>query len=71
MGLPQDIESCHQMIKGLLVTVEQLMLRVKELDAQINQNSRNSSRPPSSDLHRKGAAFPRTKGGKIGGKKRA
>ena len=28
-----------------------------------------SSRPPSSDLHRKGAAFPRTKGGKIGGKK--
>ena len=69
MGLPQDIESCHQMIKGLLVTVEQLMLRVKELDAQINQNSRNSSRPPSSDLHRKGAAFPRTKGGKVGGKK--
>ena len=69
MGLPQDIEGCHQMIKDLLVSVEHLVLRVKELESQINQNSRNSSRPPSSDLYRKGPAFPRSKGGKVGGKK--
>ena len=49
--------------------ITQLELRVKELEAQINQNSRNSSRPPSSDLYRKKPAFPRVKGGKIGGKK--
>lgn len=69
MGLPQDIEGCHQMIKDLVVSMERLMLRVKELESQINQNSRNSSRPPSSDMYRKGPAFPRSKGGKVGGKK--
>jgi len=69
MSLPQDIEGCHHLIKELLATVEHLMLRVKELESQINQNSRNSSRPPSSDMYRKGPAFPRAKGGKVGGKK--
>lgn len=69
MSLPQDIEGCHHLIKELLATVEHLMLRVKELESQINQNSRNSSRPPSSDMYRKGPAFPRIKGGKVGGKK--
>ena len=49
--------------------ITQLELRVKELEEQINQNSRNSSRAPSSDLYRKKPAFPRAKGGKIGGKK--
>jgi transposase len=68
MSLPQDIEGCHQMIKDLLVSMERLVLRVKELESQIQQNSRNSSRPPSSDMYRKGAAFPRSKGGKVGGK---
>jgi uncharacterized coiled-coil DUF342 family protein len=51
--------------------LERLELRIKELESQINQNSRNSSRPPSSDMYRKGPEFPRQKGGKIGGKKRS
>ena len=42
---------------------------MKELASQIKQNSRNSSRPPSSDMYRQKPAFPRVKGGKIGGKK--
>lgn len=45
-----------------------LELRVKELESQVNQNSRNSSRPPSSDIYRSKPAFPRLKGGKVGGK---
>jgi len=49
--------------------MERLMLRVKELESQLKQNSRNSSRPPSSDVYRKGPAFLRAKGGKVGGKK--
>ena len=42
-------------------TIQALEQRIKELEAQLNQNSRNSSRPPSSD----GPKKPRTnKGGK-------
>ena len=83
MDLPNDISSCHRIIlelvsalegikpqlEGYIQQIGQLELRVKELESQINQNSRNSSRPPSSDLYRKAPAFPRAKGGKIGGKK--
>lgn len=84
MELPNDIASCHRIIlelvsvlegikpqlEGYVQQIERLELRVKELESQINQNSRNSSRPPSSDLSRaKGPAFPRSKGGRVGGKK--
>ena len=68
MDLPNDISGCHLLIKELAVLVEQLTLRVKELESQSNQNSRNSSRPPSSDSFRSKPAFPRKAGGKIGGK---
>lgn len=44
-----------------------LKARVKELEAKLKQNSGNSSKPPSSDFLKK-TAFPRTKGGKRGGK---
>ena len=49
-------------------TIQALDARIKELEAQLNQNSRNSSRPPSSD----GPKKPRTsqkgkKGRKPGG----
>ena len=49
-------------------TIRALEQRIKELEAQLNQNSRNSSRPPSSD----GPKRPRTtqkgkKGRKPGG----
>lgn len=49
--------------------IDQLELRVKELESQINQNSRNSSRTPSTDWKKSKPAFPRGAGGKIGGKK--
>ncbi len=62
MSLLQNIEGCHQMIKELLVSVERLMLRVKELESKINHNCRTSSRLPSSLMYRKDTAFPRYKG---------
>jgi transposase len=68
MDLPNDISGCHKMIKEMADLVERLTLRVKELESQLNQNSRNSNRPPSSDSYRSKAAFPRKSGGKVGGK---
>lgn len=53
--------------KALKVENAMLKTEVKELKAKLNQNSNNSSKPPSSDLIKK-TALPRTKGGKKGGK---
>lgn len=69
MDLPNDISSCHQLIKDLVSVVERLTLRVKELESQLHQNSRNSNYPSSMDKYKPKPAFPRIKGGKIGGKK--
>ncbi len=44
----------------------ELRARVAELEAQINSNSRNSSKPPSSDGYKRKPAFPRKKKGKPG-----
>ncbi len=40
-----------------------------ELKTRLNSNSRNSSKPPSSDGYRKKPAFPQKKNGKQGGQK--
>jgi len=69
MNLLNNIESCHLQIKDSVLIVERLMLRVKELESQLNQNSRNSSTSQSNDKYKPKPAFPRTKGGKVGGKK--
>jgi transposase len=45
----------------------ELKAKVAELEARINSNSRNSSKPPSSDGYQKKPAFPRKKKGKQGG----
>jgi transposase len=45
----------------------ELKARVAELEARINSNSRNSSKPPSSDGYQKKPAFERKKKGKQGG----
>jgi transposase len=37
------------LVEGLLERIEQLEIRVKELENQISKNSRNSSKPPSGD----------------------
>jgi len=42
-------ESVRQLVVGLLVTVEQLQQAVAQLREQVNKNSQNSSKPPSSD----------------------
>ncbi|MEO6037341.1 MAG: IS66 family transposase [Saprospiraceae bacterium] len=69
-GYIQQIEAQQQQLAQQRQQVVKLEFRVKELESQLHQNSRNSSRPPSSDLYRsKGSAFPRSKGGPIGGKK--
>lgn len=39
--------------EALKVAVEQLLARVADLEARLNQNSGNSSKPPSSDIGRK------------------
>jgi transposase len=41
--------------------------RITELEARLNSNSSNSSKPPSSDGYKKKPAFPRKKKGKQGG----
>jgi transposase len=54
--LPETIQECHSLIKSLLVVIqnqqaeiELLRQEVSELKARLNQNSQNSSRPPSGD----------------------
>lgn len=61
MRLPNNIGECHDLIKALLQQVAFLSQEVKELKAQINKNSRNSSKPPSSDGYRKKPALPKPK----------
>lgn len=68
-GIKPQLEGYVQQIEAQCNQISQLEVRVKELESQIKQNSRNSSRPPSSDMYRQGPAFPRSKGGKVGGKK--
>ena len=42
-------ESVRQLVVGLLATVDQLQQAVAQLREQVNKNSQNSSKPPSSD----------------------
>ncbi len=67
-GYIQQIEAQRGQIEAQRGQIAQLELRVKELESQTKQNSRNSSRPPSTDMYRPKSAFPRVKGGKVGGK---
>ena len=61
MRLPDSIPACHE-----LILTQQL--KIAELESRVSQNSKNSSRPPSSDGLKKKPAIPRKKGGKRGGK---
>ena len=47
--LPETIEECHSLIKNLLLVIEKMQTEIDELKAQVNQNSQNSNRPPSSN----------------------
>jgi transposase len=61
MKLPSTIEECHALINQLLATISLLQAEVEELKRQLNQNSRNSHRPPSSEGYKKKPAIPRKK----------
>jgi transposase len=43
------IDSLNTMIAGLSLTIEELNQRIKELTEQLGMNSKNSSKPPSTD----------------------
>lgn len=71
MELPNDIASCHKIIKAqssqieeLQSLVKMLMLEISELKSRLDQNSNNSNKPPSSDGLSKPSvkpALPKTK----------
>ena len=46
---PDDVALCHQIIRQLQQRIEPLERENAELKARLNQNSTNSSKPPSSD----------------------
>jgi len=47
--LTQQIKKQDETIKSLLETIDKLNLTIKELTEKLNRNSKNSSKPPSSD----------------------
>ena len=58
------------LIEYLQDSIEQLSNRIDELELQVNQNSRNSSKPPSSDgMKRKPPKRKKSSGKKPGGQK--
>lgn len=70
IALPQTRAECHEVIQQLLLVIErqqaaidELKAEVRELKNRLNQNSQNSSRPPSSDGFKKAKpAFAPAKG---------
>jgi transposase len=78
LELPKTVEGCHVVINQLLLIIEhqqkqidELKSSVAELEARLNQNSRNSSRPPSSDGPKRKPGIPKEpkeKGGQHGHK---
>jgi len=58
MNYPDTIEACHALLKEQSEQIALLFEEIKKLKAQLNQNSSNSSKPPSSDV-----AKPRRKPG--------
>jgi len=43
------VGSLEQRVEQLEATVAQLVKRIEQLESRLNQNSQNSSKPPSSD----------------------
>lgn len=73
--LPDTIEECHSLIRHLLLIIENQQKRIEtleaevaELKARLNENSRNSNRPPSSDgFNKPKPAFEKKKKKRRGG----
>lgn len=67
-GLEETIARLTAMVEQQAVEIRELKERVKTLESQLDRNSRNSSKPPSSDGFRK-PTNSRQSGGKKGGPK--
>lgn len=74
MGKDKLIQELFQKIEVITSRLEQAEQEISELKAEnaelkarLNSNSKNSSRPPSSDGYEKKPAFPKKKDGKQGG----
>jgi len=52
-SLNETVAESHQTIRSLNDTVAELSQRIKELTERLGMNSRNSSKPPSSDIFEK------------------
>ena len=65
--LQAENEQLKQIIKTMAATIEQQAKKIAELEARLKQNSKNSSKPPSSDGLRKPAAKRTISGKKRGG----
>jgi transposase len=75
LALPTTVEECHVVINNLLAIIQHqqkqidvLTLRVSELEARLNQNSKNSSKPPSSDGPKRSPGVPKEPKGRGGQK---
>ena len=60
-------EAVTELVEGLLQQIAQLTARVSELERQLGQNSRNSSKPPAGDGPRKPPRSLREKSGRKAG----
>lgn len=65
--LPVTVEELQRLVLVLMEKIEKLEIENRELKARLNNNSHNSSRPPSSDGYRKKPALPKKSKGKKGG----
>ena len=60
-------EAVIVLVEGLLYQIEQLTERVTKLEAEVSKNSRNSSKPPSSDGFKRKTKSLRERSGKRSG----
>jgi transposase len=64
---PVTVKELQRLLLTLMEEVEKLKAENLELKARLNNNSGNSSQPPSSDWYRKQPALPKKSKGKKGG----
>ena len=69
VSMSETINLLMKQIDSYKIQVEKLEARVKELEAQINKNSRNSSKPPSTDEFIKPKSSRKKSGKSSGGQK--